>query len=116
MFSSLPDSLSLQVLREYESKIDEVCWLICKKNYVQRDNALLSDACVYQLFRVFCLLGDLVPDPKCRDCYQVPINLFLSSQSVCCIVIHCSFLVFLVDFNVTNELLVMLEDKKLNLR
>lgn len=82
VFSSMPDSLSLQVLREYESKIDEVCWLICKKNYVQRENALLSDACVYQLFRVFCLLGDLVPDPKCRDCYQVPIHGYLSSWSM----------------------------------
>ncbi|XP_054273736.1 differentially expressed in FDCP 6 homolog [Macrosteles quadrilineatus] len=75
VFSSLPDSLTLQDLREYESKIDEVCWLICKKNYLQRDlesrDTILSDTCVYQLFRVFCLLGDLTSDPKNQDSYQV---------------------------------------------
>uniref|UniRef100_A0A1B6L3D9 PH domain-containing protein n=1 Tax=Graphocephala atropunctata TaxID=36148 RepID=A0A1B6L3D9_9HEMI len=86
VFSSLPDFLSLQALREFESKIDEVCWLICKKNYLQRDNALLSDSCVYQLFRVFCLLGDLVPDSKCPDGYQVVMHTWeaglISSQLV----------------------------------
>lgn len=74
VFSSLPDTLSLPVLREYESKIDEVCWLICMKNFIQRDNVILPDQCVYYLFRVFCLLGEFVPDLYHQDNYQVVLN------------------------------------------
>lgn len=91
VFSSLPDSLSPQLFREYESKIDEVCWLICKKNYLKRENALLSDECVYQLFRVFCLLGDLVSDSKSPDSYQV------STFHYCTILLYC----FNKEFQVT---------------
>ncbi|XP_039292628.1 differentially expressed in FDCP 6 homolog [Nilaparvata lugens] len=59
VFSSLPDSLTLPSLRQFESRIDEVCWLICKKNFVQRSNPILPDQCVYSIFRVFCMLADL---------------------------------------------------------
>uniref|UniRef100_A0A1B6CFM6 PH domain-containing protein n=1 Tax=Clastoptera arizonana TaxID=38151 RepID=A0A1B6CFM6_9HEMI len=71
VFSSLPDSLPLPILRDYESRIDEVCWLICKKNFLKRQNSILPDKCVYNLFRVFCLLGELVPDHKTSDIFQV---------------------------------------------
>ncbi|CAG2059304.1 unnamed protein product [Timema podura] len=62
VFSSLPDTISLPTLREYESRIDEVCWLVCKKHYLHREHVVFSDLCVYKLFRIFCLLADLVPE------------------------------------------------------
>nr|CAD7194196.1 unnamed protein product [Timema douglasi] len=62
VFSSLPDTISLPTLREYESRIDEVCWLVCKKHYLHREHIVFSDSCVYKLFRIFCLLADLVPE------------------------------------------------------
>nr|CAD7394255.1 unnamed protein product [Timema cristinae] len=62
VFSSLPDTISLPTLREYESRIDEVCWLVCKKHYLHREHVVFSDSCVYKLFRIFCLLADLVPE------------------------------------------------------
>ncbi|RZF33968.1 hypothetical protein LSTR_LSTR012088 [Laodelphax striatellus] len=73
-FSSLPDSLSLPSLRQFESRIDEVCLLICKKNFVQRSNPILPDQCVFRIFRVFCMLADLVPEPKNKDVYQVVLH------------------------------------------
>lgn len=71
VFASLPDTFTLPVLRQLEARIDEVCWLICKKKILLRNNPILPDKCVYSLFRVFCLLADLVPDPKQKDVYHV---------------------------------------------
>jgi hypothetical protein len=59
VFSSLPDSLPLPVSRQYEASIDEVCWLVCKKGYLQRELPCFTDKSVFQLFRVFCLLAEL---------------------------------------------------------
>ncbi|XP_063223560.1 differentially expressed in FDCP 6 homolog [Bacillus rossius redtenbacheri] len=72
LFSSLPDSSSLAVMRDYEYRIDEVCWLVCKKHYLQRDKPVFSDACVFNLFRMFCLLADLVPDSETTFQVVVP--------------------------------------------
>ncbi|XP_075220283.1 differentially expressed in FDCP 6 homolog [Lycorma delicatula] len=71
VFASLPDTFTLPGLRQFESRIDEVCWLICKKNFILRNNPILPDQCVYSLFRVFCLLAELVPNPKQKDVFQV---------------------------------------------
>jgi hypothetical protein len=81
VFTSLPDSaLSLGALRDLEEKIDEVCWLVCQKRYLdQRARPVFQDHCVYKLFRIFCLLAELVPDDSTdfHDCFQVKIILKL---------------------------------------
>ncbi|XP_049776225.1 differentially expressed in FDCP 6 homolog [Schistocerca cancellata] len=69
VFSSLPDNISIAALRDYEEKIDEVCWLVCKKHYLSREHPVFSDVCVYKLFRIFCLLADLIPQTE--EIYQV---------------------------------------------
>ncbi|KAL1140842.1 hypothetical protein AAG570_000770 [Ranatra chinensis] len=86
VFTSLPDSLTLSLVQNYEKLIDEVCWLICKRQYLTRQNPVLSDGCLYHLFRVFCMLGELVLDPKIPDVYQVVMHSqevgFVASQLV----------------------------------
>jgi hypothetical protein len=81
VFTSLPDSaLSLGASRHLEEKIDEVCWLVCQKRYLdQRERPVFQDHCVYKLFRIFCLLAELVPDDSTdfHDCFQVKIILKL---------------------------------------
>ncbi|CAH0390572.1 unnamed protein product [Bemisia tabaci] len=74
VFSSLPETTPLIILRDLEARIDEVCWLVCKKAYLERDNAILPEDCVYELFRVFCLLADLVPDHSNPNVYQVVLH------------------------------------------
>ncbi|XP_014254262.1 switch-associated protein 70-like [Cimex lectularius] len=71
VFSSLPESISPVALRDYESRIDEVCWLVCKRNYTPRDHQILPDECVYHLFRVFCMLADLSQSTTQQNVYQV---------------------------------------------
>ncbi|XP_046390462.1 differentially expressed in FDCP 6 homolog [Ischnura elegans] len=72
VFSSLPDTLQLEELRIYESRIDEVCWLVCKKSFLCRKLQIFPDICVYQLFRIFCLLAEMVPDGK--ESFKVVLN------------------------------------------
>ncbi|KAG8228698.1 hypothetical protein J437_LFUL008687 [Ladona fulva] len=72
VFSSVKDSLHLDQLRLYESSIDEVCWLVCKKIYLARENPFFPDICVYQIFRIFCLLSEMVPNGK--ESFQVVLN------------------------------------------
>ncbi|XP_049873700.1 differentially expressed in FDCP 6-like [Pectinophora gossypiella] len=62
VFSSLPKTVTLPVIREYETKISEVCWLVCRKNLLSRDKPTFNDNSVFKLFRIFCLLADLVQD------------------------------------------------------
>ncbi|PSN46675.1 hypothetical protein C0J52_06380 [Blattella germanica] len=87
VFSSLPDTtLSLSVLRDLEEKIDEVCWLVCRKRYLdQRDRPVFQDNCVYKLFRIFCLLAELLPDDSSnqRDCFQVVLHVSEANNVAC---------------------------------
>ncbi|XP_028157419.1 differentially expressed in FDCP 6-like isoform X2 [Ostrinia furnacalis] len=62
VFSSLPKAVTLHIVREYEKKISEVCWLVCRKNLLGRDKPVFGDDSVFKLFRIFCLLADLVQD------------------------------------------------------
>ncbi|XP_050350687.1 differentially expressed in FDCP 6-like [Nymphalis io] len=71
VFSSLPKTLNLPVAREYEKKISEVCWFVCKKNLLARDKPIFSDDSVFKLFRIFCLLADLVQDADDASHYVV---------------------------------------------
>ncbi|XP_034831889.1 differentially expressed in FDCP 6-like [Maniola hyperantus] len=71
VFSALPKTLNLPVAREYEKKISEVCWFVCKKNLLLRDKPIFSDDSVFKLFRIFCLLADLVQDADDTNHYMV---------------------------------------------
>ncbi|KAJ2949257.1 hypothetical protein O0L34_g6210 [Tuta absoluta] len=62
VFISLPKAVTLPSVREYEKKISEVCWLVCRKNLLSRDKPIFNDDSVFKLFRIFCLLADLVED------------------------------------------------------
>lgn len=70
VFSCFPDKLSLPELRDYETRIAEVCWLVCRTKYLPRENRIFSDDSVFQLFRLFCLLAELTPDEP-ENTYQV---------------------------------------------
>uniref|UniRef100_A0A6P7G0Y8 Switch-associated protein 70-like n=1 Tax=Diabrotica virgifera virgifera TaxID=50390 RepID=A0A6P7G0Y8_DIAVI len=71
VFSSLPKTLQHHELRLFESKIAEVCWLICRTRYLPRDNRIFSDDSMFQIFRIFCVLAELVPDQYNENVYQV---------------------------------------------
>ncbi|XP_034240120.1 switch-associated protein 70-like [Thrips palmi] len=69
VFSSLPDTFTLTTIQDFEARVDEVCWLVCKKDLISRDKPLLPDDSVFQLFRVFCMLSDLVQES--HETFQV---------------------------------------------
>ncbi|CAH1282304.1 unnamed protein product [Diabrotica balteata] len=71
VFSSLPKTLQHHELRLFESKIAEVCWLICRTRYLPRDNRIFSDDSMFQIFRIFCVLAELVVDQFNENVYQV---------------------------------------------
>ncbi|CAH2048762.1 unnamed protein product, partial [Iphiclides podalirius] len=71
VFSSLPKTVTLPVVREYEKKISEVCWFVCRKSLLKRDKPVFGDESVFKLFRIFCLLADLVLDADETDRYVV---------------------------------------------
>ncbi|KAL1494170.1 hypothetical protein ABEB36_009814 [Hypothenemus hampei] len=71
VFCSLPTKLPLAELREYESRIAEVCWLVCRKRHLQRPQKTFSDEVIYQLYRIFCVLAELTPDNHVEHSYQV---------------------------------------------
>jgi len=64
VFSSLPDRLSREEQQDYEARIDEVCWLICNPPYLERGDPVLMAPCVQQLWRVFCMLGEVVEEEE----------------------------------------------------
>lgn len=64
LFSGLPSTLDLKTVRKYRDQIEEVCWLVCKKKYLDREFVAFPEKCVAQLFRVFCFLGELQLSPK----------------------------------------------------
>ena len=81
VFSTLPDSLSMEEQQDYETRIDEVmmhytrfdlelfsspkvCWLICNPPYLERGDPVLLAPCVQQLWRVFCMLGEVVEEEE----------------------------------------------------
>lgn len=70
VFSSLPDKLPLPELREHESHIAEVCWLVCRKPFLCREKRIFSDESTFQIFRIFSVLAELTPDNN-EDTYQV---------------------------------------------
>lgn len=74
VFSSLPDSLGRKELSLLEGKIEEACWLISKNKLMTESlkrSPRLGNESIYKLFRVFCLLADLMRDNDGTDNSQV---------------------------------------------
>lgn len=69
VFSSVTDATSAQTLKTLEEGIDEICWLVCKKIYLERSHPVFHDHSVYQLFRIYCLLAETESDTT--DSYLV---------------------------------------------
>lgn len=64
VFSALPDEMSIEDQHKYEAKIDEVSWSFCSTYYLERDHPIFPNDCVYQLFRIFAMLGDMVENDQ----------------------------------------------------
>ena len=47
-----------------EAKLDDVFWTLCKSHYIERDNPLFPDDCVFKLFRIFSQLGEMVENDE----------------------------------------------------
>uniref|UniRef100_A0A182TM66 PH domain-containing protein n=1 Tax=Anopheles melas TaxID=34690 RepID=A0A182TM66_9DIPT len=73
VFAGVSNELPLAALRNYETKIDEVCWLVCRMNFPANDQYYTEEA-VYKLFRIFCLVADLSTDASEPDLYTVKIH------------------------------------------
>uniref|UniRef100_A0A182IYD8 PH domain-containing protein n=1 Tax=Anopheles atroparvus TaxID=41427 RepID=A0A182IYD8_ANOAO len=73
VFAGVSNDLPLAALRNYETKIDEVCWLVCRMNFLTNDQYYTEEA-IYQLFRIFCLVADLSTDPSDPDVFTVKIH------------------------------------------
>lgn len=58
----MSSKLGLEELKEYETRIAEVSWLVCRSKYLSRENKILPDDAVFKIFRIFCLLGELIED------------------------------------------------------
>lgn len=71
VFTSLPDKLTLTELRNYESAIADICWVLCKKQFKPRNITTLSETALFQIFRIFSVLAELIPDSKNDNEYQV---------------------------------------------
>ncbi|KAH8039446.1 hypothetical protein HPB51_007324 [Rhipicephalus microplus] len=64
LFQGLPSTIDLKTIKKYRDHIEEVCWLVCKKKYLDREFVAFPEKCVAQLFRVFCFLGELRTSQK----------------------------------------------------
>eukprot|EP00095_Tigriopus_kingsejongensis_P012626 maker-scaffold407_size180809-snap-gene-0.29 protein:Tk12626 transcript:maker-scaffold407_size180809-snap-gene-0.29-mRNA-1 annotation:"differentially expressed in fdcp 6-like protein" len=64
VFSAIPEEIGIEGQHAYEAKLDQVCWSLCSPNYLERDNPVFPDDCVFKLFRVFCMLGDMVENDQ----------------------------------------------------
>ncbi|KAG5345681.1 DEFI6 protein, partial [Acromyrmex heyeri] len=72
VFSSVTDATSVQTLKTMEEGVDEICWLVCKKIYLERSHSVFDDHSVYQLFRIYCLLAET--DSDATDSYLVTMH------------------------------------------
>lgn len=65
VFSSLSDSLGRRDLSLLEKQIDQICWNLSKSKLILdsvKRNPRLGSESTFKLFRLFCLLGDLITD------------------------------------------------------
>jgi len=79
VFISLSNSLSRKELGSLEKQIDEACWIISKSKLIAdsiKRSPRLDNESIYRLFRIFCLLSDLVTDTDTENS-QVCIKLVI---------------------------------------
>ena len=63
LFEPLVESDDCGVLSsESLKKIDEVCWMICGKHYLDREKKIIAEEDVYKLWRVFNTMAELNED------------------------------------------------------
>jgi hypothetical protein len=65
VFSCIGDSLCRKELSILEKQIDEACWQISKAKLIAdsiKRNPRLGNESIFKLFRIFCVLGDLIMD------------------------------------------------------
>lgn len=61
VFLSVPDDVTLAQQRNFETRIEEVCWLVCRKDYVNEgSNPIYTPDMVFKLFRIFCMLAEQI--------------------------------------------------------
>lgn len=58
VFGALPNTLTPSEVRSYETRIAEVCWLVCRKPFLVRERRVFKDESVYQIFRIFNVFGE----------------------------------------------------------
>ena len=56
--------ISIRDQHSLEAKLDDVFWTLCKSHYLERDNPVFPDDCVFKLFRIFCMLGEMVENDE----------------------------------------------------
>ena len=76
--------MPIEECHRLEAALDEVSWSFCSlvrspfsslhmfsishichpQNYKTRDNAVFPEECTYQLFRIFCMLADMVENDE----------------------------------------------------
>lgn len=64
VFLSVPEDMTLAQQRNFETRIEEVCWLVCRKDYVtEGDIQPFTIDMTFKLFRIFCMLADQLEHP-----------------------------------------------------
>ncbi|OXA65026.1 switch-associated protein 70 [Folsomia candida] len=74
VFSSLSDSLGRRDLSLLEKQIDQICWNLSKSKLILdsvKRNPRLGSESTFKLFRLFCLLGDLITDADTNNAQVV---------------------------------------------
>ena len=77
--------MSIQDQHNAEDKLDTVFWTLCKSHYIERDNPIFPDECVFKLFRIFSQLGEMVENDEGHVEVTIVINVdvlldFLSAK------------------------------------
>lgn len=61
VFLSVPEEMTLAQQRNFETRIEEVCWLVCRKDFCSENGVKAYTAdMVFKLFRIFCMLADQI--------------------------------------------------------
>lgn len=59
VFLSVPEDMTLAQQRNFETRIEEVCWLVCRKDFcLESGHKAYTADMVFKLFRIFCMLAD----------------------------------------------------------
>ncbi|KAJ6645341.1 Switch-associated protein 70, partial [Pseudolycoriella hygida] len=68
VFVTLPNTITLSEIRSFESKIEEICWLVCRRKYLISCETVVAETYLYKLFRIFCMLSDFISNNETNQC------------------------------------------------